>query len=75
MSTLYVDNIYPTTGSFITFSTDSFLAAMAFANPTVMSTNITVPTNYYARVNGPYTVAEGKTLTLQTGSVIRVDDI
>jgi hypothetical protein len=39
-----------------------------FVNPTTISANYTLPTNYNAMTAGPITVASGVTVTVPSGS-------
>ena len=49
--------------------TNAAVAAAFFVNPTTVSANYTVPTNYNAMTAGPITVASGVVVTVGSGSV------
>jgi hypothetical protein len=44
------------------------VAATFFVNPTIVSANYTIPTNYNAMTGGPVTVASGVVVTVPSGS-------
>jgi hypothetical protein len=55
-----------TLGSKLTVNGD--VAGTFFVNPTTVSANYTIPTNYNAMTAGPITVASGATVTVGSGS-------
>ncbi len=55
-----------TIGSKLTVNGD--VAGTFFVNPTTVSANYTIPTNYNAMTAGPITVASGATVTVPSGS-------
>jgi hypothetical protein len=48
--------------------TPAAVAAAFFVNPTTVSANYTIPTNYNAMTAGPITINSGITVTVPSGS-------
>ena len=73
MSNLYVNNVYPKTGSYLQVGT--FVSAMGMGNARTISATVDVPADYNSVLFGPITIDTSGVLTIGSGSVIVVKDI
>ena len=64
-----------TVTGFVAAASRTSLVATLFANATAIDENTTLPVSYNSVMYGPITINASKTLTISTGSALKIRDI